>query len=62
MKKKNPYEKVLNRYREELKKYINEEEVRIALEQPVQYSLANVRYYSAYYHGAMMALRTCMDW
>ena len=62
MKKRNSHEKLLDLYREQLKKYITEEEVRVALEQPVQYSLSNVRYYSAYYHGACTALRTCMDW
>ena len=44
MKKKNPYEKSLNEYRELLKKYIAEEELRIALEQPVQFNLRNVQY------------------
>ena len=62
MKKKNPYEKSLNYYRELLKKYIAEEEVRIALEQPVQFNLRNVQHYAAYYHGACAALRVCMDW
>ena len=62
MKKKNTYEKLLNDYREQLKKYIDEEEVRLALEQPVQFNLTNVRYYSAYYHGAHAALRMCVDW
>ena len=36
MKKKNTHEKLLNYYREQLKKYIDEEEVRIALETPVK--------------------------
>lgn len=62
MKKKNPYEKTLNQYREYLKKYITEEEVRLALEQPIQFNLMNVRYYSAYYAGAHAALRMCVDW
>lgn len=62
MKKKNPYEKTLNQYREYLQKYITEEEVRLALEQPVQVNLTNVRYYSAYYRGAHAALRMCVDW
>lgn len=62
MKKKNPYEKTLNRYREYLQKYITEEEVRLALEQPVKFNLTNIHYYSAYYHGAHAAIRMCMDW
>ena len=62
MKKRNPYEKTLNQYREYLKKYITEEEVRLALEQPIEFNLINVRYYSAYYAGAHAALRMCVDW
>lgn len=62
MKKRNPYEKTLNQYRGYLQKYITEEEVRLALEQPMQFNLMNVRYYSAYYAGAHAALRMCVDW
>lgn len=35
MKKKNPYQKTLDYYREELEKYIGEEEVRAALDIPL---------------------------
>lgn len=62
MKKKNFPKKLLNYYREQLKKYIDEEEVRMALEQPIQFNLMNVKYYSAYYAGANAALRMCVDW
>lgn len=62
MKKRNPYERLLDTYREQLKKYIGEEEVRLALEQPMQVNLMNIRYYSAYYAGAHAALRMCVDW
>lgn len=62
MKKGNPYEKTLQQYRECLKKYIDEEEVRQALEQPVQFNLTNIRYYSAYYQGALAGLRKAAEW
>lgn len=45
MKKRNIYEKRLNTYRELLKKFIDEEEVRVALEQPVRLNLTNVHYF-----------------
>ena len=63
MKKKNVYLKILERYREYLKKYIQEEEVRAALDVPLdKLNLNNVMYYSAYYHGARAALRLAADW
>lgn len=62
MKKKNPHQRLLDMYREQLKKYIDEEEVRQALEQPVQFNLTNIRYYSAYYQGALAGLRKAAEW
>lgn len=63
MKKKNSYQRILERYREYLNKYIQEEEVRAALDVPLdKLNLNNVVYYSAYYHGAMAALRFAADW
>ena len=63
MKKKNSYQRILERYREYLKKYIQEEEVRAALDVPLdKLNLNNVVYYSAYYHGARAALRLAADW
>lgn len=62
MKKKNIYEKRLNTYRELLKKFIDEEEVRVALEQPVRLNLTNVYYYSAYYQGARMGILRASEW
>lgn len=61
MKKKNTYERLLNQYRETLRKYIDEEEVRIALEQPIQVNLTNIHYYAAYYRGALAAMRMCFE-
>ena len=62
MKKRNIYEKRLNTYRELLKKFIDEEEVRVALEQPVRLNLTNVHYYSAYYQGARMGILRASEW
>ena len=62
MKKRNIYEKRLNTYRELLKKFIDEEEVRVVLEQPVRLNLTNVHYYSAYYQGARMGILRASEW
>ena len=57
MKRKNSYQKELDCYREQLVKYIHEEEVRAALDIPLdRLNLSSVMQYGAYYHGAMMAL------
>ena len=46
MKKKNSYQRILERYREYLKKYIQEEEVRAALDVPLdKLNLNNVMYF-----------------
>lgn len=63
MKKKNPYQKTLDCYRKELEKYIHEEEVRAALDIPLnRLNLNNVMQYGAYYHGARMALLLAMEY
>ena len=63
MKKKKPYQKTLDYYREELEKYIHEEEVRAALDIPLdRLNLNNVMQYGAYYHGARMALLLAMEY
>lgn len=60
---KNPYQKTLDRYRKELEKYIGEEEVRAALDIPLdRLNLNNVMQYGAYYHGARMALLLAMEY
>lgn len=63
MKRKNPYQKTLDYYRKELEKYIHEEEVRAALDIPLdRLNLNNVMQYGAYYHGARMALLLAMEY
>ena len=62
MKKNNTPSKLLMYYRKELEKYIHEEEIQTALEQPIQLNLTNVRQYSAYYQGARAGLIKAMEW
>jgi hypothetical protein len=63
MKRKNTYRKTLDNYRKELEKYIHEEEVRAALDIPLdRLNLNNVMQYGAYYHGARMALLLAMEY
>lgn len=63
MKKRNPYQKILDSYRKVLEKYIGEEEVRVALDIPLdRLNLNNVMQYGAYYHGARMALLLAMEY
>ena len=62
MKKKNTPSRILTYYRKELEKYIHEEEIQAALEQPIRLNLTNVRQYSAYYQGARAGLIKAMEW
>ena len=62
MKKNNTPSKLLMYYRKELEKYIHEEEIQAALEQPIRLNLTNVRQYSAYYQGARAGLIKAMEW
>ena len=62
MKKKNTPSKLLMYYRKELEKYIHEEEIQTALEQPIMLNLTNIRQYSAYYQGVRDGLIKAMEW
>ena len=57
-KRKNPWKKQLEYYRELLKKYQDYEEVEAALKIDIsRMNLTNVCWYAAYYHGAMAGMR-----